>query len=313
MISKLPQIRGRYTENADLSKTNWFRVGGVAEVLFKPADIGDLCDFLKNKPADVPITVLGVGSNIIIRDGGIGGVVIKLGREFASLITAHPALDAGPADETTHQVRGVIEVGAAALDVNVAAFAAENNLAGLEFLVGIPGGIGGAVAMNAGAYGKEIKDVLVEAELVDLKGNLHKFRNDQLDFSYRKCGKIRDGQFIVTKAALKGEAGNSAEIYARMAEIKTAREESQPIRSRTGGSTFNNPPGAKAWELIDKAGCRGMLIGGAQVSEKHTNFFINTGTATAADLEELINDVQARVLANSGIKLETEIKIIGKY
>ncbi len=295
---KLPQIRGRYTENADLSKTNWFRVGGPAEVLFKPADLDDLIYFLKNRPV-CPVTVLGVGSNIIIRDGGIDGVVIKLGREFASLSIC---------SKDNHRVKA----GAAALDINTAIFAAENNITGLEFLSGVPGGIGGAVAMNAGAYGSEIKDVLVKAELVDMKGNIHKFSNEELKFTYRKCGKMLEEQFIVTKTWLQGTPGNSAEIYARMAEIKNAREESQPIRSRTGGSTFKNPPGEKAWQLIDKAGLRGFSIGGAQVSQKHCNFFINTGTATAADLENLINEVQKRVLENSGIKLEPEIKIIGK-
>lgn len=293
----LPEVKGRYSENADLSKTNWFRVGGPAKVLFKPADLDDLVFFLRNKSKDIPVTILGVGSNIIIRDGGIDGVVIKLGRDFAQIKVEN---------ETD------IHVGAAALDVNVATFAAENNIAGLEFLVGIPGGIGGAVAMNAGAYGKEIKDVLVEAEFLDRKGNIHKFRNDQLNFTYRKCGKMSEEQFIVTKAILKGERGNSAEIYARMTEIKNQREESQPIRSRTGGSTFKNPEGHKAWQLIDQAGCRGLMIGGAQVSEKHTNFFINTGNATAKDLEELIKEVQRRVKENSGIDLESEIRIIGQ-
>ena len=294
---ELPKVRGRYTENADLSKTNWFRVGGPSEILFKPADIGDLSFFLKNKPAQVPITVLGVGSNIIVRDGGIDGVVIKLGREFAQM-----------------KFKGSeVEVGSAALDINVATFAAENNIAGLEFLVGIPGTIGGAVAMNAGAYGKEIKDVLTAAELVDVKGNIHRFTNAELQFAYRKCGEMVEREYIVSKAWLKGAPGKAAEIYARMAEIKQQREETQPVRTRTGGSTFKNPEGHKAWALIEKAGCRGLTIGGAQVSEKHCNFFINTGTGTAADLENLITEVQQRVLKNSGIKLESEIKIIGKY
>ena len=319
---KLPDVRGRYTENADLSKTNWFRVGGAAKILFKPADIQDLCHFLKNKSADIIVTTLGVGSNIIIRDGGIDGVVVKLGREFSH---SNVILSASERSFACAQDDVLIEAGAAALDVNTAFFAAENNIAGLEFLVGIPGTIGGAVAMNAGAYGCEIKDVLVAVELVDMQGGVHKFSNEELQFTYRRCGRLYEQQYIVTKAWLQGQAGIAAEIHARMAQIKSQREESQPIRSRTGGSTFKNPASTtsplsggieggalKAWQLIDKAGCRGLRIGGAQVSEKHCNFFINTGTATAADLENLIREVQARVLADSGIKLETEIKIIGK-
>ena len=294
MKYNLPKIRGRYTENADLSKTNWFQVGGPAEVLFKPAHLDDLVFFLKNKP-DCPITILGVGSNIIIRDGGIDGVVIKLGREFAKL--AH--------------YDNIIEAGAATLDLNAALFAAENSITGMEFLSGIPGGIGGAVAMNAGAYSKEIKDVLIAAELVDMAGEIHKFSGEELQFTYRRCGKIFAQPFIVSKAWLQGSAGDSAEIYARMNQIKEAREATQPIRARTGGSTFKNPAGYKAWELIDKAGCRGLTTGAAQVSEKHCNFFVNTGGATAADLEGLIVEVQRRVFKNSGIKLEAEIKTMG--
>ena len=294
---QLPNIKGRYTEKADLSKTNWFRVGGCADVLFKPADLSDLQNFLKNKPADTPVTILGVGSNIIIREGGIEGVVVKLGREFSSLIL-HPS--------------SFIEVGAAALDINTALFAADNGIAGLEFLSGIPGTIGGAIAMNGGAYGAETKDVLIKAEALDYDGKLHEFTNEQLKFSYRKCGALHDKPLIFTKCWLQGKQGNPEEIHSRINEIKTAREESQPIRSRTGGSTFKNPEDHKAWKLIDEAGCRGLMIGGAQVSEKHCNFFINTGTATAADLENLIQEVQKRVFEKSGIQLESEIKIIGR-
>lgn len=310
---KLPEVRGRYTPNADLSKTNWFRVGGCAEMLFKPADFDDLVYFLANKPANCPITVLGVGSNIIIRDGGIDGVVIKLGREFAGVTLAHPVLDTG-SHEIPHQVRDmqVVEVGAAALDLNVALFAADNGISGLEFLSGIPGTIGGAVKMNAGAYGKEIKDVLVEATLLDMNGIARTLSCKELDFSYRKCGYMNGADYIVTHAVLRGEAGNREEILERINKIKAEREETQPVRSRTGGSTFKNPDGQKAWQLIDAAGLRGYSIGGAQVSEKHCNFFINTGTATAKDLEDLILYVQAKVLAHSGITLQPEIKIIGK-
>ena len=292
---KLPTIRGRYTENADLSKTNWFRVGGCAEILFKPADLADLQHFLCHKPA-CPITVLGVGSNIIVRDGGIDGVVIKLGREFAGITIES----------------GLIACGAAALDLNAAFFAADNGIAGLEFLSGIPGTIGGAIAMNGGAYGTETKDVLLKAEGIDLDGNLHEFSNDQLKFTYRKCGALLEKPLIFTKCWLQGKNGKPEEIHARINEIKQAREDSQPIRSRTGGSTYKNPEGHKAWQLIDSVGLRGFSIGGAQVSEKHCNFFINTGTATAKDLEDLILHVQATVLAKTGIKLEPEIKIIGK-
>ncbi len=292
---KLPEIRGRYTQKADLSKTNWFRVGGTAEVLFKPADLADLQHFLKHK-GNIAVTILGVGSNIIVRDGGIEGVVLKFGREFAGMEINN----------------GLIEVGAACLDGNVALFAAENEIAGLEFLSGIPGSIGGAIAMNGGAYGTETKDILVKAEAVDLNGNLHIFTNEELKFTYRKCGALLELPLIFTKAWLKGKAGKRDDILARIHHIKTEREESQPVRSRTGGSTYKNPEGHKAWQLIDAAGLRGFSIGGAQVSEKHCNFFINTGNATAADLENLIKHVQNKVLDNSGIKLEPEIKIIGK-
>lgn len=293
---RLPEVRGRLTQNADLSKTNWFRVGGPAEVLFKPADLADLQHFLKNKPA-CPVMILGVGSNIIVRDGGIDGVVLKFGREFAGMEIKD----------------GILEVGAAGLDGNVSLFAAEYEIAGLEFLSGIPGSIGGAIAMNGGAYGTEMKDILVKAEAVDLDGVLHSFTNEQLKFSYRKCGALLEKPLIFTKAWLKGKPGNKDEILARINQIKTEREESQPVRSRTGGSTYKNPEGHKAWQLIDAAGLRGFSIGGAQVSEKHCNFFINTGDAKAADLENLIKHVQEKVLQNSGIRLEPEIKIIGKY
>jgi UDP-N-acetylmuramate dehydrogenase len=311
---KLPQIRGRYTENADLSKTNWFRVGGAAQVLFKPADLEDLQDFLRNKP-DCAVTVLGVGSNIIVRDGGIDGVVIKLGREFANVTIVQSPLRLAPSmglPADNSQSALIVESGAAALDVNVALFTADNGIAGLEFLSGIPGTIGGAIAMNGGAYGAETKDVLIKAQALDLEGNLHEFTNEELKFTYRKCGALLNKPLIFTKAWFQGKSGKPDEIHARINEIKTAREESQPIRSRTGGSTYKNPEGHKAWQLIDRAGLRGFSIGGAQVSEKHCNFFLNTGTATAKDLEDLILHVQATVLAKTGIKLEPEIKIIGK-
>ncbi|PIR31664.1 MAG: UDP-N-acetylenolpyruvoylglucosamine reductase [Alphaproteobacteria bacterium CG11_big_fil_rev_8_21_14_0_20_44_7] len=295
LAQKLPSVRGRISENADLSKTNWFQVGGTADILFKPADLEDLQHFLQNKP-ECPITILGVGSNIIIRDGGIEGVVIKLGRGFA---------------EISHEGAEII-CGGAALDVHIATYSAESAIGGLEFLSGIPGTMGGAVAMNAGAYGSEIKDVLVKAELISMDGKAHIFSNKELEFEYRKCGKMQEKQFIVSKVWLNGKHGNSEEISARIVQIKSEREGTQPVRSRTGGSTFKNPPTAKAWELIDKAGLRGFSIGGAQVSEKHCNFLINTGNATAQNIEDLIHHIQEKVLEDSGIRLETEIKIIGR-
>lgn len=292
---KLPKVRGRITENADLSKTNWFQVGGNAEILFKPADLEDLQYFLQNKQ-DCEITILGVGSNIIIRDGGIDGVVVKLGRGFNEI-----CLDGN-----------IIEVGAAVLDVNLAQFCAKESLTNLEFMSGIPGTVGGAIAMNAGAYGSEVKDYLIKAQLLDMDGNLHEFSNKELNFEYRKCNKMQEKQYIFTKAWFEVEKGNQSEIIAQIDKIKSEREISQPVRSRTGGSTFKNPPNAKAWEIIDKAGLRGYKIGDAQVSEKHCNFLINNGKATSQDLENLILHIQKTVENDTGIKLIPEIRILGK-
>lgn len=283
----------RLRQKADLSKTNWFRVGGSAEWLYKPENTEDLSAFLQALPADVPLTVLGVGSNVIVRDGGIDGVVVKLGRHFA----------------TSHIDDGRLVVGAAMLDLNVALFGCDHGFAGLEFLSGIPGTIGGAVRMNAGAYGREMKDVLVECEVVLRSGEVKIFTNEECGFSYRKS-QLPEGA-IVTQALLKVEQGERAEIAQRIQDIQQQREETQPIRSRTGGSTFKNPEGMKAWELIDKAGCRGMTVGGAQMSEKHCNFMINTGSATAADLETLGNLVIEKVREKTGVTLEWEIKRIG--
>ena len=287
-------FRDRLRENADLSKTNWFRVGGCAQFLFKPESVQDLSAFLTLLPAEVPVTVLGVGSNLIVRDGGIDGVVIKLGRAFAQM-----AFNGSR-----------IEVGAGALDVHVAQFACEHAVAGLEFLSGIPGTIGGAVRMNAGAYGSDISQVLVQAQIVERGGQVRLLANQELGFVYRNSG-LPAGA-IVVGAVLEGREGRMEMISARTTEIGVAREDTQPVRSRTGGSTFKNPEGRKAWELIDAAGCRGLTVGGAQVSEKHCNFLINTGEATAADLEALGEEVIARVKAHSGITLEWEIKRIGK-
>lgn len=295
MTINMPPVRGRITHNASLQKTNWFQVGGNAEILFKPADLADLQFFLQNKPA-CDITILGVGSNIVVRDGGIDGVVIKLGREFANI---------------THEGTQLV-CGAAALDVNVAHYCQLNSLAGLEFLSGIPGTIGGALAMNGGAYGCETADVLLEAQALDLQGNLYTFTSAELKYSYRKCGALLEQPLIFTSAILQARAGNANEIAARISQIKAERENSQPVRSRTGGSTFKNPPNEKAWQLIDAAGCRGLQIGGAQMSEMHCNFLINTGNASAADIENLVHEVQARVQKNSGIVLEAELKFLGK-
>jgi UDP-N-acetylmuramate dehydrogenase len=294
IVSRLPTVRGKYRLCAPLSDTTWFRVGGPAEVLFKPADVKDLADFVRSKPADIPLITLGVGSNIIVRDGGIDGVVVRLGRGFTDLTIDGDRLTAGAGN----------------LDINVATFAAQHGLAGLEFLSGIPGTIGGALAMNAGAYGTEIKDVVIEAEVVDPQGIIHRLGLDDLLYSYRHCGLAKG--WIFTSAVFQARVGDKASIEARMAEISAAREASQPVRARTGGSTFKNPSPHRAWEVIDAAGGRGMMLGSAQVSEKHCNFLINTGQATAAELERLGETVIDKVKAHSGIQLEWEIKIIGK-
>jgi len=293
LMDRMPALRGRVTADADLARTSWFRVGGPAELLVRPADTEDLATFLRLRPAEAAITVLGVTSNVLIRDGGIPGIVLKLGRGFT---------------EIRHQGTEVI-AGAAALDVNIARYAAAAGIGGLEFLVGVPGTLGGALRMNAGAYGKELRDVLVEAYAVDPAGNPLTLSLDEMALGYRHSGAAAD--LIFTGARLRGVPDDEAAVTARMAAIQAAREQSQPIRSRTGGSTFRNPQDGKAWELIDRAGCRGLRLGGAQVSEQHCNFLINTGTATAAELEDLGELVRARVLADSGIALHWEIKRLG--
>ncbi len=294
LIERLPPVRGRYREQVPLSGLTWFRVGGPAEVLYRPADRDDLCAFLRDKPADVPLTVIGVGSNLLVRDGGIPGVVLRLGREFASI--------AVEGEE--------VICGAVALDVNVATVAKIAGLAGLEFLSGVPGTIGGGLRMNAGAYGKEIKDVLVEADAVDAAGTIHRLAPDDLGHTYRHSSVPDDWIFL--SARLRGHDDEPDAIARRIVEIHAARTGSQPIRTRTGGSTFKNPPDGKAWELIDQAGCRGLRRGGAMVSEQHCNFLINTGSATATDIEELGEDVRARVRKTCGIELEWEIRRIGE-
>lgn len=298
LLDRLPEVRGRYTENAPLSGITWFRVGGPAEVAFRPLDREDLAAFLRAKPADVPLTVIGVGSNLLVRDGGIPGVVLRLGRGF-----------------TTIQVEGNdVVCGAACLDRNVAEAAKQASLGGLEFLAGVPGTIGGALRMNAGAYGREIKDALVAADAVDPGGKIHTLGLEDLGLTYRHSSVPADWIFV--GARLRGRPDEPEAIARRIAEVQQSRSDSQPIRSRTGGSTFKNPApeqsgGLKAWQLIDKAGCRGLKRGGAQVSEQHCNFLINTGSATAADLEALGEDVRDRVENDSGVRLEWEIRRIG--
>jgi UDP-N-acetylmuramate dehydrogenase len=293
LIDRLPAVRGTFESAVPLGPLTRFRTGGAAEVLFRPTDADDLAQFLAAKPADVPVTVFGVGSNLIVRDGGVPGVTVRLGRGFG-------AIDA----EGTK-----ITAGAAALDPAVADSAARDGIAGLEFLIGVPGTIGGAIRMNAGAYGTEIKDVVTEVVALDLSGALHRLARADLAFVYR--GTSMPEGWIVTEATLQGQTGEPAAIAQRMAEIKASREASQPTSARTGGSTFANPPGARAWELIDRAGCRGLKLGGAQVSEMHCNFLINTGDATAGDIEALGEEVRARVKAATGVMLEWEIRRIG--
>lgn len=294
LIERLPAVRGRLTAGAPLAGITWFRVGGAAEVMFRPADRDDLIDFLRQKPKEVPVTVIGVASNLLIRDGGVPGVVLRLGRGFAEIRAQ---------DEE-------IVSGAGALDFNIATAARIAGIGGLEFLCGVPGTLGGGLRMNAGAYGREIKDVLVEAEALDGYGNLHRLA--PADFGFRYRGSEIPEDWIFLSARLRGHADDSEVIARRMSEIQSTRAESQPIRTRTGGSTFKNPEGAKAWELIDKAGCRGLKRGGAMVSEKHCNFLINTGNASAADIEALGEEVRKRVREASGIELQWEIRRIGE-
>jgi UDP-N-acetylmuramate dehydrogenase len=290
----MPQLRGRLLANQSLAELTWFRVGGPAQVLFTPADESDLAYFLKHLPGDIPVYVVGVGSNLIVRDGGIAGVVIRLSpRAFGEISV----------DDD------IVAAGAAALDKRAAETAAAANLAGLEFYFGIPGTIGGALRMNAGANGAETKDVLFEATGIDRKGNVHTFSNADMKFAYRNSGV--DPSITFTSARFRGRAAAPEAIRARMNEVQTHRETAQPIREKTGGSTFQNPPGNSAWKLIDAAGCRGLRLGGAQVSDMHCNFLINTGNASAHDIEALGETVRDRVKQNSGIELHWEIKRIG--
>jgi UDP-N-acetylmuramate dehydrogenase len=289
----LPPVRGTYAENAPLKDLVWFRAGGNAEILFRPADADDLATFLAAKNADMRVSVIGVGSNLLVRDGGIPGVVIRLPGAFGRI-----------AVEGTR-----IRVGAASLDATVARAAADAGIGGLEFLRGIPGTIGGALRMNAGCYGKEIKDVFVEATANDGQGNKHILKAADMGFVYRKSAVPDD--FIFVEAVFEGTQDDTATVKARMNALIEQRESTQPVKSKTGGSTFKNPSGRKAWELIDQSGCRGLKRGEAQVSEKHCNFLINTGDATAADIEGLGDEVRARVKEKFGVELEWEIKRVG--
>ncbi len=289
----LPPVRGTYTENAPLKDFVWFRAGGPAEVLFRPADADDLATFIFAKPADARVTVIGVGSNLLVRDGGIPGVVVRLPGSMGRI--------------TVEGTR--IRAGAAALDAAVARAAAEAGIAGMEFLRGVPGTIGGALRMNAGCYGRETKDIFVEATAIDGKGNKVKLTAADMGFTYRHTAAPEDMIFV--EAVFEGARDDPAAIKARMEALVAQREATQPIKTKTGGSTFKNPPGHKAWQLIDQAGCRGLMKGAAQVSEKHCNFLINTGDATAADIEALGEEVRARVKAKSGVTLEWEIKKVG--
>jgi len=293
LAETLPPVKGRLQHNAPLADKTWFRVGGAAEFLFRPADTDDLAAFLRDMPLHLPVTVIGAASNLIIRDGGIPGIVIRLARGFGDI---------------TGESNGVT-AGGAALDTTVAEHAAQAGLTGLEFLSGIPGAVGGAVMMNAGAYGGDVATTLDWAEIVTRQGEILRLAAGEIGFSYRHS--TLPPECVVIRARFLAKPGEPAAIAARMAEIRASREATQPVRARTGGSTFRNPPEAKAWELIDGAGCRGLSRGGAQVSEKHANFLLNTGGATAADLEGLGEDVRRRVHAASGISLEWEIKRIG--
>ena len=290
----MPRLRGGMTADMSLASLTWFKTGGPAEVLFEPTDEGDLAYFLSLCPADVPVLVIGAGSNLLVRDGGLDGVVVRLGRGFAALALNDKEIVAG----------------AGVPDVKLASAAAGAGLAGLAFLRGIPGQLGGALRMNGGAYGSEIADVFVSARGIARDGTVREFAPGDMGFTYRHCGIADD--VIFASARLRGRPGDPEAIRAEMAAITAARAATQPVGTRTGGSTFKNPPGAKAWELVDRAGCRGLAHGDAQVSELHTNFLVNRGSATAAEIEALGELVRARVMEISGISLEWEIARVGR-
>jgi UDP-N-acetylmuramate dehydrogenase len=292
--SALPELRGRLEANRPMADITWFRVGGPAQILFSPADEADLSYFLRMIDGDLPVTVVGVGSNLLVRDGGIPGIVIRLGRGFSQ---AEPEAD--------YRMR----VGTAVPDMRLAQAAAKAGIARLAFYRGIPGTVGGALRMNAGAHGAETKDVLIEARAVDRAGRIHTLSLADLAYSYRHCGAPED--LIFTEALYQGEPGDPEEITRAMQEVADYRETHQPTKARTGGSTFKNPPGNSSWKLIDAAGLRGFRVGGAHVSEKHCNFLINDGEASAEDIERLGETIRARVKAASGTLLEWEIKRLG--
>jgi UDP-N-acetylmuramate dehydrogenase len=290
-------LRGALTPNAPLADLVWFRAGGAAELLFQPADEADLAAFLAALPADVPVTVVGLGSNLIVRDGGIPGAVVRLSmRGFGSLAV----------EEGTR-----IRAGTALPDKRLAAFALEHRIGGFAFYHGIPGGLGGALRMNAGANGTETRERVVSVRALDRSGTLHTLTNPEMGYGYRHAA--APAELIFTEALFEGPAEDEAAIRAAMDAVQAHREAAQPIREKTGGSTFKNPPGARAWQLIDAAGCRGLSVGGAKVSEMHCNFLINTGGATAEDIERLGETVRARVLETSGVRLEWEIKRLGEF
>jgi UDP-N-acetylmuramate dehydrogenase len=292
--AQMPDLRGRLLPNQSLAELTWFRVGGPAQVLFMPEDQEDLAYLLAHLRSEIPVSVIGLGSNLIVRDGGVPGVVIRLGRGFSDI-----------------KVEGQrVRAGCAVPDVKVSRAAQEVSLAGLAFFRGIPGAIGGALRMNGGAYGRETNDALIEARGVDRQGRVRVFALADMHYTYRHCGAPED--IIFTEAVFAGTVGDPAAIAAEMDKITESREATQPIKSRTGGSTFKNPPGQKAWQLIDAAGCRGLTVGGAQVSELHCNFLINLGSASAADIETLGETVRRRVKENSGVELDWEIKRIGR-
>jgi len=293
LMAALPPLRGRVQADAPLAPATWFRVGGAAEVLVRPASVADLAALLAALPNEIPLTVIGAASNLIVRDGGINGVVVRLARGFGDIAV---------------EADGIV-AGAAALDATVAEHAAAAGLAGLEFLSGVPGSVGGAVAMNAGAYGGDVAGCLDWADLVTRSGETLRLNAAALDFAYRHAA-VPPGA-VVVRARLRAQRGDLRSIAARMTEIRTNREATQPTRARTGGSTFRNPPDMKAWELIDGAGCRGLVRGGAEVSDKHCNFLLNTGGATASDLEGLGEEVRRRVHAASGVSLQWEIRRLG--
>ena len=294
LINDLPRVRGNLRENVELAPFTWLRVGGEAEVLFIPKDEADLAHFLSSTPDDIPVHILGVASNTLVRDGGVKGVVIRLGPAFGQIQTDGLRLTAG----------------SAALDKLVAKKAADAGIAGLEFYAGVPGTIGGALRMNAGCYGGETKDILKSVVALDRTGRRQVMSLAEMDYSYRHCGAPSD--LIFTQAVFEGTRDDPKNIHGRILEITARREASQPIREKTGGSTFKNPEGQSSWKLIEAAGCRGLQIGGAQISEQHCNFMINKGNATAADLEALGETVREKVLASQGIDLHWEVKRIGE-